>query len=128
MTAQRPALDQVVNGAVGKLSVGHLKLSGTGLSVLLRCGGSGTCKLKLTISALETTRDGKLARASQRMVVIATKTVTLLAGKHRTVTLKLNRTGDRLLAKDHLLKARLKILNHGRSVASRTVTFRLRKP
>jgi hypothetical protein len=112
----------------GQLSVGHVKVSGTTASVPLLCTGSGPCTVKLTISVLETKRGGRLvavtATTIKKTLVIAKKSLTLDAGKHETVKLTLDDTGNGLLAQHHPLKTKLKITNYDSTVANPTISFK----
>jgi hypothetical protein len=118
----------------GTAHVGDAIVSGTRARVPLSCTGGTPCTVKLTLSITETLRHGKIiaiAASSKRTttkkrVVLAAHTVTLSAAHHKTVTLTLNRTGKRLLAKHHRLKVTLTAVQTRKTIAKQTLTFRAR--
>ncbi len=114
-------------------SVGRMKIAGTTVSFTVGCTGSSTarCKLRITLTLIETIRRGKViavtaakhkakkatSRATKKTVVVGSAAVTLAAGYSKTVRIGLNSTGKRLLAKSHKLKVKLTV---AQSVAART--------
>ena len=82
----------------------------------------GPCRATETLTTTETTRGGRpvalsaTARRKRRTVVVATKRVTIQPGKKVTVTVKLNATGRKLLARFRKLPVTLTIalLQNGR--------------
>ena len=93
------------------------KVSGSTASVRVSCTGpaGATCRLALKLTVTETLKGHKLVavtarangRKTRRVVVVGTANVSLKAGQTQTVRIALNRTGKRLLASRHGLKAKL---------------------
>jgi hypothetical protein len=130
-------------GGAGVPSIRHVRVSGATASVTMRCVGSATksCRDKLTLQVVETVRDGKvIAIAAQapspskgqgtrreRIVVLASRSLTLAGGSSRTVQLSLSDTGRRLLAAYHRLHVELLVARTSgqtsQTVAMRTMTF-----
>jgi hypothetical protein len=105
-------------------SAGRAKVSGTSASDTLSCTGTaGTCimTVRLTVTG---TPAGKRAKPRKKTVTVATKTVTLGAGKHAKVTLALNATGKRLLAKHHTLPVQLTVTQGAKVRHSQKLTFK----
>jgi hypothetical protein len=112
-----PAFVGVVYGgsaaATPTLSVGKISASGTKLSVKLSCGKSSKCSgVKIAGTVTEHLKRGKVkavtARAhakakTTKVVAVASATETLAAGASKTVSIKLNATGRKLLARFHKL-------------------------
>jgi hypothetical protein len=116
----------------GRASVARVSVSGTTASVRVSCSGSRSCRLTLRLSVLETLKRGKLtavAASAQRtkIVVVGAVTVTVAAGRSETVKLNLNATGKRLLPKHNPLKAKLTLVQSGKTVAGSTVTFKIKQ-
>lgn len=92
--------------------------------VKLSCRGSAPCHGKLTLTArvavqAKNGRGQAHGRMHTRTVVIATATYAIPAGRTSTVSLRLDPTGRRLLARDHgRLAAALAILKSSPSPAS----------
>jgi hypothetical protein len=114
----------------GSASVGHVSVSGSSVRVAVNCSGGSSCTIKLTISVVETLRRGKVtaiaasAKAIKKTVVVGSKSVTIAAGKSETVTLSLNRSGKRLLARHNPLKTKLALSASGKTIAHFTITFK----
>lgn len=103
-------------GSISETQVGSPRVSGGAVSVPLTCSAqaAGSCTIKLRLTVVETLRGGHpiavAARRSQRVTVtIGASTVHLPAGQRRTVTVALNATGRRLLARLHRLAAKLSV-------------------
>ena len=115
----------------GTAVVGRAHVTGTKASVRVGCRGArgATCKVGLALSVTETAKGGKVvgvsasARKASKVVVLGAATVTLTTGQSRTVEIALNRTGNRLLAKLHRLKAKFVASQAGRTVSSQTITY-----
>ena len=60
--------------------------------------------------------------------MVGTAKVEIRAGHSKKVRLTLNRTGRRLLAKNHKLKVNLTITQNGHTVRRRTITFKATPP
>lgn len=105
--------------------------------VRLGCAArSGGCRITAVLRTTETVRGEKQvvsarARRRQRTVVVAIKTVRIAAGRALTVTIKLNRTGRKLLARFKRLPVKLTItltVDRQRSlVATRKLTLKRRR-
>jgi hypothetical protein len=118
---------------------GRAKLgSGGAASVSLSCAGPvGTeCTIALAIGVVETFSGKKLiaitaAKTTNKVLVLAAKTLSITAGQHKTVTLALSRSGKRLLSRAHRLKVRLTIKQltgggHSTVISSQTLTVKKR--
>jgi hypothetical protein len=122
--------------SAGRGSIKQLKASGASASATLSCAGGSSCTLELTLLATETLRGGKVvaidssARTKTRtkVVVLGKATFTLTAGQSKAVKVALNATGQRLLKKDHTLKAKLTITESGKTVATSLLTFGAKRP
>ncbi len=105
-------------------------MSRTTARIPLTCTGTGWCTVTLTLSVLEKLRDGIVAGLAASAskptmtVVVAKGTTTISAGQSTTVTLHLNRIGQRLLAKHNPLRTKLTITKAGTTVTSLTITFK----
>ncbi len=93
------------------------KTNGEKVTVALACTGpTGTsCKVQLSLATVEHLSHGKLKSlsASTRKLILATVTVTIAAGGHETVTIKLGATGRKLLARFHKLPVQLTVMALG---------------
>jgi hypothetical protein len=102
-------------------------------SVPVSCSGARSCTITVTLSVLETLHHGKVtalaasAKTTKKTVVVGSETVTIAAGKSRTVRISLNGSGKRLLAKHNPLKAKLAVTASGKKVSSSTITFKTKK-
>jgi hypothetical protein len=97
---------------------GRLKLGARAVTFTLRCQGSpgqrckGTALLRVTRNASKTLTVGKLA-------------FVVNAGASKSVTVKLNRVGRKLLARLHVLKARLTVTAaSGGTILNKKIRFR----
>lgn len=93
-------------------TIGHHHTSGAVSHVSVACAGDAKCSVKLSLSAAETLRGGRVIAVSaskrvHREVDLGTLRVTLAAGQRRTLTLTLNRAGKRLLSERHRLSVKL---------------------
>jgi hypothetical protein len=57
-------------------------------------------------------------------VIVGKLKAKLHVGKRKTVHITLNRTGRRLLAKHHTLKVKLTVSQNGKTVRTKTITFK----
>ena len=104
-----------------KASIGAVRVSGTKVTVALKCSGKAKSSCRVTLELLVSNAKTK------KTVVAGAKTTTLTAGKHKTATVALNASGKRLLVPGHTLKATLVAVQVGAVVANRRVTFRAPK-
>jgi hypothetical protein len=115
-------------------------ITGDAANVRISCTGSTACKLTLTLSVVEKLQGGKLIaitdlagpakrkRPVRKTVVLGSTRVTIAAHKHRTVRVRLNAAGRRLVAK-HRLKTKLAIREKGsKTTHTARITFRAHKP
>ncbi len=130
VTAAVPGGAPPVAVAAGRASLVHLSTSGGVAKARVRCAGQAgaTCRLVLRLTVTETRHGGKAARhhAKRVVLVVGRTSVVLAAGQSKTVTLRLNRAGKRLLGHRHVLRARLNVQQLGGVVAavrSAVVTF-----
>ncbi|MGH2854898.1 MAG: hypothetical protein ACRDLF_11995, partial [Solirubrobacteraceae bacterium] len=104
-------------GSISETQVGTPRVAGSAVSVPLTCSAqaAGSCTITLRLTVVETLRGGHpiavaARRRTQRVTVtIGAHTVHLPAGQRRTVTVALNATGRRLLARFHRLVAKLTV-------------------
>ncbi len=103
-------------GSISETQVGAPRVSGATVSVPVTCSAqaAGSCTITVRLTVVETLRGGHAiavaARRSRRVTVtIGASTVHVPAGQRRTVTVALNATGKRLLARLHRLAARLSV-------------------
>jgi hypothetical protein len=122
----------------GKASAGHARVRGTTVSIPITCTGDTSCKVSLKLTVTETLRGHKLVAVSARRTKVIHKTVvvgrasaTIKAGRTTTVRISLNRTGRRLLAARHTLRAKLTVTQtvagRTRTIATQKVTFKAPK-
>ena len=102
-------------------------------AVLCVATSGQTCKVVVTLTALEHLRRGKVVAVSSRVkrVVVGTATVLVSAGNTRTVSVKLNGTGRKLLARFGKLPvtAVIKLIGPtGQTLSVITTKFTVQKP
>ncbi|HEX3617434.1 MAG TPA: Ig-like domain repeat protein [Solirubrobacteraceae bacterium] len=128
-------------GADAKPKLGRVSISGTAARVALSCAGQvgASCRLKLVLSVRETIRDGKIiavaataghvrrTKTASRTVTLATAGVTIVAGRAKTVTLRLGGAGRRLLTTRRRLKVKLAVTRYGAgepvTIAGKVLSF-----
>jgi DNA uptake protein ComE-like DNA-binding protein len=103
-----------------KARIGAVRVSGTKVTVAIKCSGKAKSVCKVTLELLANNKHKKL-------VVVGTASPSLTAGKHKTAAVSLNTAGKRLLAAAHKLKATLIAVQVGAVVAHHTVTFKASK-
>jgi hypothetical protein len=128
----------VASAAKPALSVGKVSGSGGKLSVKLGCGKSAACKsVRIVGTVKEHLKRGKVKavtasahaakKVTTKVVVVASASKTLSAGATKTVSIKLNATGRKLLARFHKLTVHLTVRIGGKTVKSLTVVVRASK-
>jgi hypothetical protein len=111
------------------VSVPSHTVTGTDLSIALRCSDRASCPVTITLTATEpsTASKGHAAsrghRSHSRVVVVGSQWVRIAAGDRRTVTVSLNRAGTKLLAIAHTLRTVLTASNSHSTLAKTSVTF-----
>jgi hypothetical protein len=102
----------------GRASVVHLSTSGALAKARVRCTGApgAACHLVLRLTVSKRVR-GHSAHRSRR-VVVGQASVVLAAGQTRTVTIRLNRAGRRLLAHRRVLRASFSVQQLGAVAAA----------
>jgi hypothetical protein len=106
----------------------------TTVRVAVACRGARgkSCAFSLTLSVVETLKAGKVIAISaakrppkpeHRTLVLAKLTATVAAGRSRSLSLPLDRSGKALLARRHTLRAELALLQSRRTVGHRVVVF-----
>jgi hypothetical protein len=125
--------------AVGRVSISRHASAGSTAEVKVTCEGmpGAVCRLTARLSVIETLRGHRLLAAgtagrrggSHRTLLVGVARITLVAGQTRSVRISLNRTGRRLAAALHGLRAQLRIGEDDLSgktptVFSRPVTFK----
>jgi PKD repeat protein len=98
---------------ISTVRLGKPKVSGNTVSVPVTCKGATACSFVLQLTA----------KKGKKTVVVGKVRVTIAAGKTKTVQVKLNGTGQQLLAKSHSLKTTLAAVSGGKAVSSATLTF-----
>ena len=121
-----PAARASLLGAIGAI--------GGKVTFSMSCVGTAgtTCSIHGSLTTVERRRHGKIlgisARTTRKTVTIGTVSATIAAGKTSKLTIKLNATGRRLLARFGRLPARLSVtsLSQGArsTVLTRTVTIK----
>jgi hypothetical protein len=124
-----------VPAAVGETTIGMPRIVGNALKVPISCSPEAdpSCKLDLRLTAVETLRGGRLlavtARAPARRsppdrsqpVTLLSRTVSMPAGKQRTISAQLNSTGRQLLLRTKRLSAQLTVEGTVIGVLSATI-------
>jgi hypothetical protein len=130
--AASPAFVGVVYGAAAKLSVGRVSSSGTKLRLKLSCKHRACKNVRITGTVKEHLRGSRLvavtARAhatkrTTRQVVVVKATKTLAAGANKTLSIELNATGRKLLARFHKLTVVTTVKLGRKTVKSLKVVF-----
>jgi hypothetical protein len=122
----------------GSSRVGRAKVAGSAATVRVSCAGASgtTCRVALRLTVTETLRKGHVigasAKVKHKVVVIGSTSVTLVAGRSKTVRIALNSTGRRLLAKRHRLRVSLRATQtplggHASALSSQVLTFKAPK-
>jgi len=106
---------KTVVSAMGKLKVRHVSVSGTTVNVALKCSGPSGARCPVLAKLL--------ARRHRTLVTIARVKTTLIAGRHKTIHLRLNRSGKRLLAKFHHIKVRLTVAEGRKVILTKKLTL-----
>jgi hypothetical protein len=120
--------------AESPLSVGKISTRGTKLSVSLSCNKGGKCSaVKIVGTVKEHLGGGKVkavtasahgaAKAKTKVVVVVSATATLSARANKTISVKLNATGRKLLARFHKLTVLTTVRVGSKTVKSATVVF-----
>jgi hypothetical protein len=140
--AASPAYVGLVYGGVAStaatLSVGKVSGSGGKLSVKLGCGKSAACAdVRIVGTVKEHLKHGKVKavtasahaakKVTTKVVVVASTTKKLSAGATKTVSISLNATGRKLLARFHKLTVDLTVRIGDKTVKSVTVVVRAAK-
>jgi hypothetical protein len=135
-----PAYVGVVYGgsaaATPTLSVGKVSASGTKLSVKLSCGTGAACSgVKIDGTVTEHLKRGKVKavtasahvaakkKATTKVVVVASASAALAAGASKTITIRLNATGRKLLTRFHKLTVLTTVRIGSKTVRSVKVVF-----
>jgi hypothetical protein len=115
----------------GTASAGTAHVSGSTVTLTVSCAGaSGTkCAVTATLTVVETLRGSKViavsaAKSRRKSVTLGTGKVTLAAGRHASIKIKLNATGRRLLAARHTLRVKLGVAARSTFAHNQTVTFK----
>ncbi len=102
-------------------------VSGTDLSIALRCPKQSSCPVTLTLTASEPTSPShahaSAHRSHSRPVLVGSESVRIAAGDRRTVIVSLNRTGTKLLASAHTLRTVLVASSIHSTLERTSVTF-----
>lgn len=116
-------------GAVVSPIVGAAKSTGEGASTTVSCpAGAASCPITVSLSVEESSGGAVTARnAKRRAITIGSTAVTLEGGQKRSVTVSLNRTGKRLLAKHRRFTALLKVVSGGTVLKTQKVAVKLKR-
>jgi sugar lactone lactonase YvrE len=106
-------------------SIGRAKVKGSTATVPVKSSGTKSCTLKLTVSLSEKVRHGH--RTTHKTVILGSAKITIAAGKSKTVRIRLNQAGRRLLTQERRLKAKLALTEAGQTVRTASVTFKMTK-
>lgn len=112
-----------VPASVGETTIGAARIVGNALKLPISCSPAAdpACKLELRLTAVETLRGGQLLAVTARTpakrsspeqsqtVTLLSRKLSLPAGRQRTISIKLNPTGRRLLARVKGLSAQLTV-------------------
>ena len=123
--------------ATAVASMRRPRISRMTATIPLTCTGPGTatCSVRLSLTIAETLKGHKVIalsaavkreRTRRRVVSLGSVPVTLAGGQHRIVKLSLDAVGRRLLSHRRSLKAKLALVQSGRSLATITLAFRAR--
>jgi hypothetical protein len=114
-TAAPPAAPQPPRAQSPQLTVSgspRVSARGRGLTVTLVCGPTAKCPVSIVATTTEKLKGNKIvgvAKTRRRTVVVAASSLTIAAGKRQTITVRLNATGRRLLARFKKLPVKLTI-------------------
>jgi hypothetical protein len=79
-------------------------------------------------SEVTTAARSQRVKHGAKVVNVGKAKVKITAGHQKNVRITLNRTGRRLLAKEHTLKVKLTVTQNGHMVRTKTITFRAKSP
>ena len=123
------AVPPVASPPPGATAAGHgselrVTTRGSVAKVRVSCSGQAgaVCRLTLRLTAAR----GHAAHRGRGALLVGRASVVLRAGQARTVTVRLNRTGRRLLAHGRRLRVRLTVQQAGAANRASIVTFRRR--
>jgi hypothetical protein len=115
----------------GTASAGTAHVSGSTVTLTVSCAGAAgtTCAVTATLTVVETLRGSKViavsaAKSRRKSVTLGTGKVTLAAGRHASIKIKLNATGRRLLAARHTLRVKLGVAARSTFGHNQTVIFK----
>jgi hypothetical protein len=121
--------------AAGKLKVLHVSVSGSRVRVVLKCSGpaGASCPVIAKLTAVEKLKGGKViaesaaVRKHKKVAVLGRVKTTLIAVQRKTIHLKLNRSGRRLLAEFHHIRVKLTIAEGRKVIFTKKVTLKVHK-
>jgi hypothetical protein len=102
-------------GTISETAVGAPRAGRNSVSVPMTCSAqaAGSCTLKLRLTVLETLRGSRVvavaAQTRRATVTVGSRTVRLKPGQQATVSVALNATGKRLLARMRRLPVKLSV-------------------
>jgi hypothetical protein len=122
----------------GRASAGHITVSGTTVTIPLTCSGTTSCRVSGSLVVTETLQGHKViavsakkkkkAKRTHKRVVLGSSAVTIGAGKHGKLHVKLNKTGRTLLTALRRLTVGLTVTQtrpgKQRVMVKRKVTFK----
>jgi hypothetical protein len=109
--------------------IGGLKNKGNALSFTLACT-NGPCDGSATLTTTELLKGSKVvhvARTKHKKVTVGKTRFTIASGSRKTITVKLNSAGKKLLKKFKKLPAKLGVTLNGRQAVAKTATFKATK-
>ncbi len=133
-TATSAPTEPIVNEAI-RVTVGTAHTDGATVLVPAECVSGNAaviavCELLFVLTAQSGNSGAQHAANSAahhaKPVVVGKLKAKLRVGKRKTVRISLNRTGRRLLAKKHTLKVKLTVSQNGKTVRTKTVTFKMK--
>jgi hypothetical protein len=119
----------------GRASAGRVTVSGTTVTAPLTCRGTTSCRVSGSLTITETLQGHKIiavsarkAKRTHKRVVLGSSAVTIGAGKHGKLRVRLNRAGRALLTALHRPTVRLTVTQtrpgKHRVIVKRKVTFK----
>jgi hypothetical protein len=114
---------------IGKVALSKVKASSTGVTFTVTCT-SASCSGNAVLSAVERLSGEKLvglAKIRHKRVRVGAKSYSLKAGQKKTIAVKLNSSGKKLLKKFKKLPVTLVVTQKGKAAAVKTAKVRIKR-
>jgi hypothetical protein len=117
-------------------TIGSAKVSGNTAQVTVSCpsASSANCAVKVVLVVTETLSGNKViavsakkAKKHKRTITLGSATATIKPGSHTQIKVSLNGAGKKLLTARHTLKLDLSVIEGGKSLATKAVSFKAPK-